>query len=121
MLRWGMSYGYSDDLRMAALSYYDKGGVTQSQVSEIFGVALKTLSNWIRLRKAGDFSRRSGQKKKGAVKIDEAALQNYIEAHPDAYNREVAEHFGVHPTTIHYARKRLGITRKKNSALRRAK
>ena len=121
MLRWGMSYGYSDDLRMAALSYYDKGGVTQSQVSEIFGVALKTLSNWIRLRKAGDFSRRFGQKKKGAVKIDEEALQKYIQEHPDAYNREVAEHFGVHPTTIHYARTRLGRTSKKNSALRRKK
>ena len=116
-----MTYGYSDDLRSAALSYYDKGGVTQKEVSEIFGVGLKTLSNWIRLRKSGDYSRRSQQKKKSAVKLDESALLQYIKENPDAYNHEVGMHFNVHPTTIFYARKRLGLSRKKNGVVSGAK
>jgi hypothetical protein len=28
MLRWGMSTGYSDDLRMAALATFEDGGAT---------------------------------------------------------------------------------------------
>lgn len=116
-----MTYGYSDDLRVAALAYYDKGGVTQQEVSKIFGIAAKTLSNWLRLRKEGEFSRRAAQKKLLAYKLDEAALRQYISDNSDAYNREIGDYFGVHPTTIFYARKRLGITRKKNGAVSGAK
>jgi transposase len=116
-----MTYGYSDDLRIAALSYYDREGVSQKDVSVIFGVSLKTLGNWVRLRKEGNFSRRSAQKKRESYKLDEAELRQYISDNPDAYNREVSLHFGVHPTSIFYARKRLGLTRKKNDSIRREK
>jgi transposase len=112
-----MTYGYSDDLRVAALTYYDKGGVTQQEVSRIFGIASKTLSNWLRLRKEGEFSRRAAQKKQPSYKLDEAASCQYISDNTDCYNHEVGAHFGVHPTTIFYARRRLGITRKKNGAI----
>ena len=110
-----MTYGYSDDLRRAALNYYDSEKITQKQVCAIFGISLRAFSNWIRLRKQGDYSRRVKQKKKGATKIDESKLREYIQQNPDAYNHEIGKHFGVHDTTIHYACKRLGITRKKSS------
>ena len=109
-----MTYGYSDDLRQAALKYYDLENVTQKQVCAIFGMSLKTFSNWIRFRKHGVYSRRVNQRKKGATKIDESKLREYIQQNPDAYNHEIGKHFGVQGTTIHYACKRLGITRKKN-------
>jgi transposase len=109
-----MTYGYSDDLRIAALSYYDKEDVTQKQVSNIFGISLKTFSNWIRLRKSGDFSRRPSGTKRPSIRLDESSLVEYISDNPDSYLHEVAQYFSVHPTTIYYALKRLGITRKKN-------
>lgn len=112
-----MSYGYSDDLRKAALAYYDRGGASQVEVSDIFGICVKTFNSWISLRKKGEVTRRAYQKPKGAVKLDEAALRQYITDNPDAYNHEVGAQFGVCANTILYARRRLGISRKKNGAV----
>jgi len=115
-----MTYGYSDDLRLKALSYYDASGKSQAEVCGIFGVGLRTFAQWVRLRKAGDFRRRPQQKPKPA-KIDGAALKAYIDAHPDAYFREIAVAFGVSDVGILKACRRLGITRKKNAAVLRAR
>ena len=41
------------------------------------------------------------------------ALKQAIAAHPDARLKELAEDFQVHPSTIFYACKKWGITRKK--------
>ena len=115
-----MTYGYSDDLRAKALSYYDTSGKSQAEVCGIFGVGLRTFAQWVRLRKAGDFRRRPQQKPKPAT-IDGAALKAYIDAHPDAYFREIAAVFAVSDVGILKACRRLGITRKKNSAVLRAR
>ena len=50
-------------------------------------------------------------------KVLEAALQHAISGHPDARIKEVRLQFGVHESTIFYALKRLGHTRKKNVAI----
>jgi len=115
-----MTYGYSDDLRTKALAYYDASEKLQAAVCAIFGIGLRTFAQWVRLRKAGDFRRRPQQKPKPA-KIDGAALAAYIDAHPDAYFREIAVVFDVSDVGILKACRRLGITRKKNSALLRAR
>jgi transposase len=115
-----MTYGYSDDLRAKALAYYDVSGKSQAEVCAIFGVGVRTFAQWVRLRKAGDFRRRPQQKPKPA-RIDGTALAAYIDAHPDAYFREIALVFAVSDVGILKACRRLGITRKKNSALRRAR
>ena len=107
-----MTYGYSDDLRTKALSYYDTSGKSQSEVCDIFGVGLRTFAQWIKPRKAGDFRRRPQQKPK-PTKINGAALAAYINAHPDAYFREIAVVFEVSDVGILKACRRLGITRKK--------
>lgn len=109
-----MSYGYSDDLRAAALAYYDRSDCSQSEVSDIFGIGVKTLSNWLRQRReTGAYSRRN-EKVRLSYKLEEEALRAYISTHPDAYLYEIAEQFSCHPTTIFYACKRMGISRKKN-------
>ena len=115
-----MTYGYSEDLRKKALLYYDKSGKSHAEVCGIFGVSLRAFAEWIRLRKAGDFRRRPQQKPKPST-IDEAALRAYIDAHPDAYFREIAVVFEVSDVGILKACRRLGITRKKNSAVLRAR
>ena len=116
-----MTYGYSDDLRQKALAYYDASGKSQSEVSGIFGVHLRTFAQWVKLRKAGDVRRRARQRKRAPLKIDSAALRAYIAAHPDAYFREIAVVFKVSDVGILKACRRLGITRKKNPALRRTR
>ncbi len=116
-----MTYGYSDDLREKALRYYDKGGKSQAEVSDIFGVSHRTFAQWVRLRKAGDFRRRPQQKRRASTKIESAALRRYIEKHPDAYLREIAVVFKVSDVGILKACRRLGITRKKNTAVLRTR
>ena len=114
-----MTYGYSDDLRKSCLSCYDKSGKTQKEVAQIFGISERTLSNWIRLRKQGDYSCRSNQKNRHCPKLDDSLLLSYISENPDAYLYEIGEHFGVTAPGVFYALKRLGVTRKKNYSLRR--
>ena len=72
-----MTYGYSDDLRNSCLSYYDKSGQPQKEVALMFGIGLKTLSNWIRLRKQGSAPLRSNQKARHCPKLDEHSLRSY--------------------------------------------
>lgn len=115
-----MTYGYSDDLRKMCLSYYDKSEKPQKEVALMFGIGLKTLSNWLRDRKEGFTSLRSEQKARHCPKLDDQSLRTYIGENPDAYLYEIAEHFDVSIPAVHYAFKRLGITRKKNHALRGA-
>ena len=46
-------------------------------------------------------------------KLKEQALLDFLETNPDAYQHEMAEHFGVTQTAIWKALQRFGITRKK--------
>ena len=48
-------------------------------------------------------------------KVDRDRLKNYLTNNPDAYLTEIAAEFGCHPTTIHYALKAMGYTRKKRT------
>ena len=116
-----MTYGYSDDLREKALRYYDKGGKSQVEVSGIFGVSHRTFAQWLKLRTAGNFRRRAQQKRRAPTKIESGALRRYIEQHPDAYLWEIAVVFKVSDVGILKACRRLGITRKKNTAVLRAR
>ncbi|COG37295.1 Spn1 transposase [Streptococcus pneumoniae] len=50
-------------------------------------------------------------------KVDRDRLKNYLTDNPDAYLTEIASEFGCHPTTIHYALKAMGYTRKKEPHL----
>ncbi|CJT20659.1 histidine triad protein D [Streptococcus pneumoniae] len=49
--------------------------------------------------------------------VDRDRLKNYLTDNPDAYLTEIASEFGCHPTTIHYALKAMGYTRKKEPHL----
>jgi transposase len=116
-----MTYGYSDDLRKAALACYARGGKTQQEVSVLFGVGLKTFARWRVLEKAGDFRLRPCPPRKRSHKIDGDALCAYVRQHPDSYLREIAAHFNVSDVGIIKALRRLGISRKKNQPVSRAR
>ncbi len=89
-----------------------------SEVSALFGVHRQTLHRWLRETKRGQTcAGRPGPR--GNRLVCEEALRQEIKARDDARLIELADHFGVHPSTISKALKRMGITRKKNVALQR--
>ena len=107
-----MSNGYSNDFRKRAMAYYEEGH-TQVETCEIFGMSRATLCNWIKQKKETGSVALKPRPKQRRRKIDETALRTYIEAHPDAYYKEISEAFGVSDMAIIYACRRYGITRKK--------
>lgn len=103
---------YSLDLRKKALEYLENGG-SQKSACSIFGVSLRTLGIWISRQKKNKLA--ASIRPKGSYKINEQELKEYIRKYPDAYLREIAEHFSTTLQAIFYACKRLKITLKKRS------
>ena len=101
---------YSLDLRKKALAYIENGG-EQKAASKIFGVTTRTLSNWALRKKEQNLAPKA--RCSSPSKIDNDRLQKFIQEHPDAYLREIAEQFGTTLQAIFYACKRLKITLKK--------
>lgn len=117
-----MSHGYSTDLRKRVLSYYDDHNQTQDQVAKLFKISLKTLVNWIRLRRdTGDYSLKERPSTRQHRKIDAEALKAYIQKHPDHFLWEIGEYFGAKASSVYVACQRLGLTRKKNPSIQRKK
>ena len=110
---------YSIDFREAVLAHIDSGASIDS-TSTLFSIGTTTIKNWKKLRATTGMLTGSGRPC-SPYKIDSDKLKAYVKDHPDAYLNEIAEHFGVTSPGIHAAMKRLNITRKKVSALQRAK
>ena len=102
---------YSMDLRLKALGLLD-GGRSVEDVSKLLDIGTATLWRWLRRRRKGRLET-AYTWKRTPYKLDEAAMLAYMEAHPDAYQYEIAAAMGVGKSTIQWALKRLGITRKK--------
>ena len=82
-----------------------------TEAEQLFVVTVRTIRNWLRRGKEGNLAPKS--RRSGSYKIDEESLKNYIERHPDAYLREIAEQYGTTLQAIFYACNRLQITLKK--------
>ncbi len=102
---------YSNDLRTKALDYIEKGG-SKEEASQIFGITVRTLFNWIKRKKAG-YLAPSKRKERTPHKIDSEKLKTYLEERPDAYLREISQFMGAPVTTVFYACKRLKFNLKK--------
>ena len=105
---------YSLDLRKRVIKYVEDGG-TQEEAASIFNVSPKTVTNWVRKKRDGDLSPKTRLAKPRKINYD--SLRKYIEKHPDAYLREIAEELGVTLQAVFYACKRLHITLKKDTRL----
>jgi len=103
---------YDAKFREKVLRLVEKGQ-TIAEASRIFEVDPKTIWQWRKLRKeTGKLENRPQEK--WHKKIDPVKLEAYYEENPDSFLFEVAEIFGCTITAIFKARKRLGLTRKKN-------
>jgi transposase len=107
---------YSEDLRMRAIKYVESGH-KYKESAERYGISERTICNWVRLKKE------SGSLKVEVVprsphKLHNDELLAYVKANPDAFLREIAEHFGCSKSAVHKALKRLGVTYKKTPFIR---
>ena len=102
---------YDRDLSLQALEYAQEGH-SLTQTAAVFKINISTIIAWKRRYKAtSDVKievRRSVNKK-----IIPEKLIKYVEEHPDAYLKEIAEVFGCHPSSVLKRLRKLGITRKK--------
>jgi len=101
--------------RLNAISLF---GGKKTEAARLFRVHVQTIHNWMRMKGGVCSAGKPGPKTGRAVKRD--ALKQAIAAHPDARLKELAEDFQVHPSTIFYACKKWGITRKKRPGVIRS-
>ena len=79
------------------------------KLSQRFNISPTTISRWKK-----QLTPKKHRNKK-PVKIDYEALKKDIEEHPDSYSYERGLRLGVSASGIRYAKKRMGISYKKNS------
>ena len=112
-----MNKRHSEELRKIIIAFYDRGH-TKAETASRYGVAPDTVAKWLRLRE--ETSSLKPRKPRGRKSIiTEEALLAYLQEHPDAYYKEIAEHFGVAQASARRARLRAKITNKKNSKIHR--
>ena len=104
---------YSIDLRERVLDYV-RGGGSQVEASRIFRVTRKTIYNWLQRETLSPKPHGSRHRK-----IDKQALAEHVRDYPDALLRERALIFGVDPSCISRALKRLNFTKKNDSLYRK--
>jgi len=102
---------YSEDYRKRTLEYRAEGH-TLAETQKVFKVTITTIRAW-----------EKQWKEKGTLapspvvhlykKIDPEKLKAYVQEHPDAYAKEIAQHFNCCETAVRKAFDRLGIARKK--------
>ena len=100
---------YSLDFRQKVFKLKEKKGLTFEQTSHYFDIGIRTLFRWQK-NIAPCLSRH-----KPATKIDMKALSADVASHPDDYQWERAERFGVTQRAIGLGLKRLGVSYKKNA------
>ncbi|MBF0622842.1 MAG: helix-turn-helix domain-containing protein, partial [Magnetococcales bacterium] len=85
---------YDIDLRKRAVEYVNSGG-KKAEAARIFGISRGTIYEWLKRSDLTPKSRGLSDRK-----LKKAELAAHVEAYPDAFLRERAEHFGVRTSTI---------------------
>ncbi|MDR0581054.1 MAG: transposase [Holosporaceae bacterium] len=101
----------SEDLRLRVIGYVESGH-KYKEAAERFGVSERSICNWIKLK------RETGSLKAESVprsphKLRDEELLTYVKENPDAFLKEIAEHFRCSESGVHKALKRNNITYKK--------
>ena len=102
---------YSKDLRARVLNFINSGG-SKVAAARTYAVSERTVHNWavkgMEIGKPGP---------RGGTKLESDKVRAAIEAEPDIQQKELALRFKVNPSSLCYAFKRLGISRKKNHGI----
>ena len=110
---------YSRDLKLRAVAYVEEGH-NMNQTAAVFKVHISTVIRWVeQYKKTGDVKNKI--RKPVNKKINPQELETYVQEHPDAYLKEIAQHFGCCPAAVLRRLRKLGITRKKRVLFTRNK
>jgi len=106
---------YDIELRRRAIEYWNDGH-SKKETAAVFKVGTTTLQTWkSQLNETGTLEPK--KRKITWRKIDPEKLYAYVEQHPDAYLKEMAEAFGCSANSIFKSLRRLKISRKKNHGI----
>jgi len=105
---------YSEDFRKRVMAYLDEGH-TWAEARTTFKISMTAISSWREKYKETGEVKDTSPRRKAFKKLDPEKLKSYVAEHPDAYLKEIGEAFGCSDMAVHYAFKRLGITRKKRA------
>jgi transposase len=108
---------YSDDFRECVL-HNIACGMKWEEAARIFKVSSGSIGRWLKHQKSRGVVSDVPRQRYTPRKIDPALLSAAIDKHPDATLEELAAQFNCWPQSIHKRCVKLGITRKKNHALR---
>ena len=104
---------YDRDLSLRALEYA-KEGYSLTQTASVFKVNISTIIAWKRRYKAtGDVKIKV--RRPVNEKIIPEKLIKYIEEHPDAYLKEIAEVFGRHSSSVLKRLRKFRLREKKST------
>jgi transposase len=107
----------STDTRRRALSAYEQGGKSQSEIAAIFGVTLRTFQRWWRAWREEGRAAPGDRPGRPRTFVGEAAqrLRQAVADQPDATLHELAERMGniASHTTVHRTLERWDLPLKK--------
>ncbi|MBF0776751.1 transposase [Streptococcus azizii] len=110
---------YSIDFRKRVLSFVQEGH-TRTEASKLFGINPSTLRRWEqKVKTEGHLQDKPRQR--SPRKLPKDQLLAYVEQHPDAYLREIAEHFSCAINAVWKALRKYNITLKKDDTLSRTR
>lgn len=103
--------GYDKKYKERVLEYITEGH-THRDAAVVFKISTCTIWKWKQaMSETGSLTPK--KRNRPAKKLPRQELMDYVEAHPDAYLSEIAEHFDCTATAVSKALKVLKITRKK--------
>ena len=84
---------YDSKFKLRAIEYQEEGN-TIRKTAQVFKISPNTLNTWLKqYREHGGFVSKPRIYTHG--KLREQALLDFLDDNPDAYQYEMAEHFGV--------------------------
>ncbi|WP_306299842.1 MULTISPECIES: IS630 transposase-related protein [unclassified Streptococcus] len=106
---------YDLDFRNRVLEYVTAGH-SKKATCALFGISTNTLYVWEKqLSEQGHLERKKRVAKSRKIPLEQ--LEAYVQQHPDAFLRELAEHFNCRISSVWAALKQLAITLKKDDNL----
>ena len=99
---------YSTDFKQRALDYI-KEGHSHVEAAKVFDVGVRTLFTW---EEQGHLERKKRVAKSRKIPLEE--LKAFVEAHQDAFLREIATHFDCAVPSVWAALKQIKVTLKKD-------
>ena len=103
---------YSTDFKQGALDYI-KEGHSHVEAAKVFDVGVRTLFTWEKITWTRILRAEKRVVKKQKIPLEE--LKDFVEAHPDAFLREIAAHFDCAVPSVWSALKQIKVTLKKDN------